>query len=430
MSDPVSAAVQKEIFALQSQLGAPYPEAVTKPIAEALTNTLTNFLRNGPHRKVFVLYQDSGDYQYDPDMTQEAEYGMGAECTAAYKEALVFLEGLFGRRRVGRPAARRSYYEPDSDDFPDKEDQEYDGIVWSPEYEGGPEYTEIDTLCHWEVNGEYIFLQEGRWTGDDNFEYFTLMTVTQKTNTPESPVESRSASSARAPARPKELHAIEEAIGDTLRKVKSCEVMDGFKSGSYSVDSNGQITGLNLRNAHLTSLEALKGLRHLEKLSLSDNALTDISDIAHLDSLCELSLGSNLITNLDGIERLTKLTALNLNDNRVRSLEKLKDLTGLRELYVHANAIVDLEPLRNLPELVELGIAGNEISDVGALKDLVKLKILKAEGNNIGDLDVLVHLKKLRTLQIDRNPAVKKMNLKLKESENHLDAVRAALKQG
>ena len=430
MNDPAITVLKQEILALQSQLGTPYPQTVTKPVAEALEHTVANFLRNGPHRKVFVLYQGSGDHQYDPDMTPEAEHAMGAQCTATYKEALVFAESLFGRRTVGRPTARQSYYQPGADDFPEKEDQEHDGIPWSPEYEGGAEYVEAAALCHWEINGEYIFLQECHWTGDDNFEFFALMTVTSKLDAPASADDTGPDHGADAPGRPNEIAALEQAIGNTLRKVKSSEVMDWFKSSSYSVDGHGRVTGLNLRNNHLTSLEALKGFQHLEKLSVSDNALTDLSDVARLDNLRELSLAGNLITSLDGIERLIKLTALNVNDNRIRSLDKLKELTGLRELYAHSNAIADVEPLQGLTALVELGIAHNEIGDIGALKHLVKLKLLKATGNNIGDLGVLAHLKELGTLEVDRNPAVKKMGLKLEESENHLDAVRAALKQG
>ncbi|WP_028105104.1 leucine-rich repeat domain-containing protein [Pseudoduganella violaceinigra] len=422
------AKLKDKILALQRQLELPYPEVVMEPLDEALDYSLTNFLRNGPHRKVIVLNLAGGDYQYDEDMTPDVEYAMEAECDAIYKEALVIAEGLFGKSRKGWPKDGDSYYEPDSDDFPDKEDEEFDGVPWSQEYEGGAVHSEAETMCYWDVNGQYVFLQKGRWTGDDNFQLFALMTATPKLGTSAMDEDDELEEADCEPGKPQEIAVIENAIGDTLKEKKIDEVMDWFARNTYSVDENGNVTGLNIRKNQLTNLDLLKGLDHLENLNVSENAISDISLLSEFRHLRELSIGSNRIENIDVVANLPKLISLNVNDNKIRAFEALRNLNELRHLYAHCNAIADIEPLRHLTALVELGIGGNGLSDIAALKDLVNLELLKVYDNKIQDLGVLTQLENLNYLQIEKNPAVKKLKLKLEKYGNHLEDFRAALK--
>lgn len=431
MTVATPSSLREVILALQRQLGSAYPAAVTRPVVQLNGRCITNFLRNGPHRKVFPLYTSDGDHHADPDMSLEAESAMEADCVRVYKEALRIAELLLGQSRGGRQP--RDTHSPDADDFAEKEGRAFDGIDWSVEYEGGAVYCDSHAVRYWAVGDEYVFLQRGKWHGDGNFALFTVMTVTPRTGSPE-PEAARPAS-VRSAAKPREILELEDLLGETFEKMPARGRPNGFffrtdvmnAQNTYVVDKQGRVVGLNLSRNDLTGLALLEGFPHLEKLQIGDNALASLQGMAHLDQLQELCINDNLLEDLAGIERLVSLRQLIITGNQVISLERLSALTRLQALYAHDNAIQDLSPLRPLRALKELGLANNRIHDISALQALKGLKRLQIENNQVGDFGVLMHLKKLTHLQVRKNPAAVRMKLMLQEGENQLEAVRAAL---
>lgn len=430
---PALTAVRKEILALKDQLGAAYPATVTLPVAQVNGDSVSNFMRNGPHRKVFALYTGDGDHECDPDMSQEVECAMESACDRIYKEALVMAEALLGKSRGGFHPW--DVYSPDADDFIEKHDQAYDGIAWSVEYEGGAVYCDSHAVRYWDVGGEYVFLQRGKWHGDGNFALFTVMTVTPKTGeAPPGEALARPSAPARTVGKPRDILELQDALGDTLERVPARGRTSAFFirtdvmncRNTYVLDKESRVIGLNLSRNDLTDLQVLKGFPHLEKLHLGDNALTSLQGLAHLDQLRELHIDQNLVEDLDGIEGLTSLTRLNINGNKVNALDRLVALTRLQALHAHDNAIHDLEPLRPLSALGELGLTRNQVRSISPLQALKNLRHLHIEQNQVDDLGVLVHLKKLTELHIRHNPVVVRMKLKLKD-DGQLAAVRAAL---
>ena len=112
------------------------------------------------------------------------------------------------------------------------------------------------------------------------------------------------------------------------------------KINGYSVDANGNVTGLNLRGIKLVpfpvSISKLKNLRHLNLLG------TQISDIAFLGGL-------------------TNLRQLSLTSNKITDISPLRDLVGLKELYLTSNKITDISPLLGLTNLTRLYLGKNQI---------------------------------------------------------------------
>ncbi len=414
--------------AFHIQLATPYPIAVTLPVEETIHDDLTNFLRQGPYRRVYQLYSASGDFDYDADLTEDDMYDMEAACNAIYKHALVIAEYLFGKSKDNYPAGSHRVFEPVDTDFNHKEDQTFDGIPWSLEYEGGAVYQESDATRYWETDSDFIFLQRGRLSGDGNFALFVLLTATPKLNGPTPGDGAQPADeTCDTSGKPYSILALQKAIGVELEPVNNSEVMDWFNSNTYSLGTDQQVIGLNLRENMLTDASMLAGFSALQKLSLAENAITKLSDITHLSELRELSVYGNLLQTLDGLEKLEQLTNLNFIANQISSLENVRGLTGLKKLYAHGNAIVDLSPLAELPELEEIGLGENQITDISVLQNLTQLKVLKIGMNKVVDLSALAHLGKLNYLEADKNPATEKLKPKLKEYENHLDTVRAAL---
>jgi internalin A len=112
------------------------------------------------------------------------------------------------------------------------------------------------------------------------------------------------------------------------------------------------ITDLNLYSDELITdagLSALKGWKHLKRLSVRGTKITDTT-LQHLSGVTSLE-------SLDaGYAQITDV-----------GLELLMPLTNLRELAIGGNKITDagLQSLRQLPGLVDLDLSGAERTDSG-----------------------------------------------------------------
>ena len=137
------------------------------------------------------------------------------------------------------------------------------------------------------------------------------------------------------------------------------------------------ITDLNLYSAELITdagLSALKGWKHLKRLSVRGTKITDTT-LQHLSGITTLE-------SLDaGYAQITDV-----------GLELLTPLTNLRELAIGGNKLADagLQSLRQLPGLVYLDLSGAERTDSG----LWSISLTEP------GLDAIATLKNLRHLRL------------------------------
>jgi hypothetical protein len=176
MSGNITSAIQ----AIQSSLQSPYPAEITAPIETTAFNSFSNFLRNTPVRKVFLINHTDGDYEYDEDMNMDKEIEMEIANDNVFSETLVACEKVFGRS-LGEFPGDIQVSETNYDDN-SKEGTVSDGIEWTPEYEGGAVFRNGDSsdTRYWISGKEFIFLQKGKWTGDGNFLLYVLITITPR----------------------------------------------------------------------------------------------------------------------------------------------------------------------------------------------------------------------------------------------------------
>lgn len=177
------AKVDATLNEVKAGLVAPYPAQVGAPVSETLFDTLTNFFRNGPYRKVFVFADDGVDFQYDEDAQEGDDIDVETDNDAIFDYVLARLEAEFGPALGHFPVRRDSIMDVVDDDDDDDDDEEErttdDGTEWTPEHDQGA-LIDCDSYRsrYWVIEDQYVFLQGGSITGDDNMAAFVALTIT------------------------------------------------------------------------------------------------------------------------------------------------------------------------------------------------------------------------------------------------------------
>jgi hypothetical protein len=77
-------------------ISADYPSEIKLPLETSIADSINNFLRPTPYRKIGMIYTEFGDYDYDEDMTESVEFEMEVTCKKLFKELSKELEKILG----------------------------------------------------------------------------------------------------------------------------------------------------------------------------------------------------------------------------------------------------------------------------------------------------------------------------------------------
>lgn len=244
--------------------------------------------------------------------------------------------------------------------------------------------------------------------------------------------------------KPKEIILLEKHLNTTINYYdKNNDIIDLRNKNTFSVDSNFNVNGLNLRgnkindisflenftqitslslqaNNEITNYEYIENLYLLKHLNLAENGITDISFIKNLTFLTELILDRNSLENIDILENLTDLEYLKLWQNKISDIKVLKHLKNLRHLNLWDNKINDITPIKDLINLTNLDLDSNLIINISSLKQLTNLSTLYLDSNHIQDITPLRFLKKLKLLDISYNKILDFSIFEEIDSLNHL----------
>ena len=165
------------------------------------------------------------------------------------------------------------------------------------------------------------------------------------------------------------------------------------QGGQVEKDGAGNIVAIDLSSSWVndSDLDRLRGLSHLQKLTLAHTRITDVG-LGHLKTLPNVREFScyfcEYITE-DGIAQLKdwgRLEKLNLRGSKVTSkvFEHLAQLYNLRDLDVAHTQIFDdgFEHLAGLSKLERLAIGGNRLdgTSLAMLKQMPGLRYLDVGG--------------------------------------------------
>lgn len=174
---------------LPALIGAAYSSEVSREkIAYYIMDSDKNFFRDTPQRKVLVLDYFSGDYDYQPAEEinefedQEAIEKVYVAAKAYLQEKLSHLKTVdVDANPWPKDLATHSDFENDEKEDQELVDPEGESYTWTPYADGGAilEESELEYVL-WETEGEYIALQKTKVTGDGNYYYCSMVTVTPR----------------------------------------------------------------------------------------------------------------------------------------------------------------------------------------------------------------------------------------------------------
>jgi small GTP-binding protein len=200
------------------------------------------------------------------------------------------------------------------------------------------------------------------------------------------------------------IKEIESIIGEKLKPcTPDVDIMSYNQKGSYLLNEQQQITGLNLWSCELTNCDFLKTLSNLTQLNLSENKISDISVLKALPNLTQLNLSENKISDISVLKALPNLTYLDLSQNNLSDLSVLKDLPNLTHLDLRQNNLSDLSVLKDLPNLTQLNLSHNNLSDISVLKELKKLTNISLALNKISNIEALKNLNNIENICLGEN---------------------------
>ncbi|WP_431212070.1 leucine-rich repeat domain-containing protein [Puia sp. P3] len=212
-------------------------------------------------------------------------------------------------------------------------------------------------------------------------------------------------------------------LGLELQEVKSkSEIFSSRSKGSFLLNGEDQIVGLNLWDSNIKKLDflaklpdlrylglglnwdcnfaGLSRMTNLEELSLSHNDIEDPGFLSGLTNLKVLSLEGNKIADLSFVKDLFALESLSLNGNQVKDGKYLSDKSGLNSLELRDNRLSDHRFLTSLTRLALLDLGGNDITKFDFLTDFRELTVLYLSRTNLTDISFLYNLPNLLTLEL------------------------------
>ncbi len=138
----------------------------------------------------------------------------------------------------------------------------------------------------------------------------------------------------------------------------------------------------------ITSLETLKSLKFLKKLTIRDNHVTDLSPLSTKKLLKELYVDGNAITDLTPLAEVTTLEVLSVGSTNILDINVVESLVNLRSLDISNTSIKNLKVLSKVTTLEELNIANTGIKSLSPVENLRSLKYIKAINSKVKLKDI------------------------------------------
>ena len=145
----------------------------------------------------------------------------------------------------------------------------------------------------------------------------------------------------------------------------------------------------------VTSLETLKSIKFLKKLTIRDNHITDLTPLSTKKLLKELYIDGNAITDLSPLAEVKTLEVLSVGSTNIEDINVVESLVNLRSLDISNTSIKNLKILSKTTSLEELNIANTNIKSLSPIENIRALKYIKA-------INSKVKVKEIEALRVKR----------------------------
>lgn len=162
---------------------------------------------------------------------------------------------------------------------------------------------------------------------------------------------------------------------------------------------------LDLRTIEITpefpiiSLEPLRGLTWLERLTINNQGVHDLDALENKLYLVELNVQNNPISSLSPIENSTMLELLNIENTQIKDLGPLSKMNNLVTLNASGTPVKSLKSLSGLQKLENLFVNNTSVRSLSPLENIVTLKQLKVYNTKVRAREV----EKLQEKRLDLN---------------------------
>ena len=201
-----------------------------------------------------------------------------------------------------------------------------------------------------------------------------------------------------------------ENFPDAIFRAYVAEQFDRDGNGSLSESEIKEITGIDVQNKSISSLQGIEVFPALEFLACGYNNLTSL-DVSHNPALKVLYCEDNILTSLD-VSHNPALEDLDCYSNSLTSLD-VSHSPALEYLVCDSNSLTSLDVSHN-PALVTLGCDYNGLTSLDVSHNPALIQ-LYCDSNSLTSLDVshnpaLVDLtcrdNNLTSLDVSHNPAL------------------------
>ena len=193
---------------------------------------------------------------------------------------------------------------------------------------------------------------------------------------------------------------------------------------NYRVNWNWEVTSLILEDLNTADLDALMYFTSLRRLRLDSCVIQNFNILKKLILIDSLYISECTIDDFGFLASMPLLRGLELSYSGINQIGFLANYNYLIRLNLAGNQIENVDVLSSFSQLEELDISHNKIESIRSLVPCIYLEVLNVSHNQCSKLIDVVVMDKLRFLTCHANPFVQAAELLLRESENHLDAVK------
>lgn len=187
----------------------------------------------------------------------------------------------------------------------------------------------------------------------------------------------------------------------------------GDKAATNEVDFNSYVESFvnndgTVLRGDISSLNDLRKLKNLRRISLAYQNITDLSPLSELSNLEYLDLRHNPIDDVTPLSKNVSLTSLILFDTNVSDLTELKDCFRLTTVDVGYTKIKSTAALSGLTFLRVLVIRKAPLESLAQIETFTMIEKLYLSETLLRDLSPLLELPRLQQIEVSENmrPAV------------------------
>lgn len=165
-----------------------------------------------------------------------------------------------------------------------------------------------------------------------------------------------------------------------------------------------ELRSLNLSGTAVSSLSALRNLRHLRVLDLHATGVGELNPLAGMVALRKLDLSRTPVASVADLSAMHELVWLNLSRTAVADLAPLGEAVALRKLFLGETQVNDLSALSRLRRLEVLDLAETPVADIAPLSGMSRLRMLDLRHTNVADVSALATLESLEQVNLSGAP--------------------------